>query len=122
MNGIFWRIFFVPGGSSWLIERSGRLTVATTDPSRNSIYISEELYGDFLTRVLLHELGHVTMFSYGLIDDLHAMVRPEFWNAAEEWCCNFIADYGRQIFDIAYQIVGGDAWRYVPPELEKMIS
>lgn len=72
--------------------------------------------------VLLHELGHVTMISYNLIDDIHRMVLPEYWVEAEEWVCNFIANYGSKIFAAAYKIIGRDAWMFVPYELEKLIA
>lgn len=73
-------------------------------------------------RVLLHELGHCVMFSYGLLDDIHSVVPPDRWIDAEEWVCNFIADYGREIFSVAYDIMGEDAWMYVPYRLEKLIG
>lgn len=41
---------------------------------------------------------------------------------AEEWICNFIADYGLQIFETAYSVSGDDAWTIVPQELDRMIA
>ena len=93
-----------------LVERSGRRTVATTDPKTGCIYLSNELRGKFLTKVLLHELGHCVIFSFNLLDDIHRMVLPKYWFEAEEWVCNFIADYGESIFGVAYSILGEDAW------------
>lgn len=47
---------------------------------------------------------------------------PQYWIEAEEWICNFIADYGLQIFETAYSVSGDDAWTIVPQELDRMIA
>lgn len=110
LNGYFWRVRFVHPLSPRLRDRTGHQTVATTDPSSHIVCISEQLSGDFLNRVLIHELGHAAMISFGLLDDIHRMVRPECWIEAEEWVCNFIADYGVRIYAAAYDVLGDDAW------------
>ena len=122
MNGYLWKISFVDPNSDELVDRTGELRVATTDPNTYRIYLSNELDGDFLNRVLVHELGHAAMVSFDLLRDIHRMVRPEYWIEAEEWVCNFIADYGLKIFSIAYYILGEEAWMFVPYELEKLIA
>lgn len=122
MNGYLWRIKFVNPNSPLLVDRTGVLTVATTDPKAQCIYLSSKLTGDFLLTVLVHELGHCAMFSFNLLDDIHRMVNPEHWIEAEEWVCNFIADYGLTIFSVAYSFLGKDAWIFVPHEIEKMIA
>lgn len=122
MNGLYWNVKEVPANSSALFDRTGRLTVATTDPITRSIYISEDIYGSFKTRVMIHELGHCAMVSFGLIDDIHYNLPPDQWIEAEEWVCNFIADYGFDIFMSAQNILGPDALRSVPYELEKLIA
>lgn len=121
MNGYLWKVYKVPENSQYLMSRDG-MTVATTDPNTLCIYLSENLYGDFLQRVLIHELGHCTLFSFGLIDDIHRMVKKRHWIEAEEWVCNFIADYGSHIFSIAYSVLGNQAIHIVPYHLERMIA
>lgn len=122
MNGYFWRVKFVDPNSDFLVDRTRLLRVATTDPSTGCIYLSKALKGDFLNRVLIHELGHCAMFSFHLLDDIHKMTKREYWIEAEEWVCNFIADYGLKIFAIASSVLGEDAWIFVPNELERLIS
>ncbi len=123
MNGYIWRIKFVNPNSPNLVDRTRQLRVATTDPKDFCIYLSEDLKGDFLIKVLVHELGHCVMVSFNLIDEIHRMVYPEYWIEAEEWICNYIADYGMKIFNIAYSILGNyKAWEVIPHELEKMVS
>lgn len=105
MNGYRWHVVFVDPSSSRLVDRTGLKRVATTDPGTRCVYLSRVLNGDFLRTVLVHELGHVTMFSYGLLDILHTYVYPEYWIEAEEWVCNFLADYGEIIRKIAEQLL-----------------
>ncbi len=123
MNGYTWQIKFVKPNDARLVDRTRILRVATTDPNAFCIYLSETLEGDFLFRVLVHELAHSTMFSFHMIEKIHEVVYPEYWIEAEEWICNFIADYGLQMFRIAYSIVGNyKAWMFVPHELERLVS
>lgn len=122
MNGIHWQVKYVSPSSPYLVDRTGRATVATTDPDTHCVYISRELTGDFLNHVVTHELGHCVMFSYGLIHDIHAAVDPQYWVDAEEWVCNFVADYGREILNNLRDILGDDALDLLPKYLTKLVS
>lgn len=122
MNGYFWRVQNVPADSPMLIDRTGVHTVATTDPVTQTVYLSDELEGSFLNHVLLHELGHVVMLSYGLILQIRLNLPQDLWVPAEEWCCNFIADYGAEIFAKAHSILGDHAWSFVPNEMAKIVN
>lgn len=105
-----------------LVDRTSTRTVATTDPGTGCVYISNDIHGEFLLRVLLHELGHCAMVSFDLLYDIHKMVKPRYWVRAEEWVCNFIADYGLTIFNIAFSVLGYEAFQIVPKELERFIA
>ena len=122
MNGYSWRVCYVDADDPMLVDRTGRVTVATTDPGTLTVYILRDLDGEFLIRVLIHELGHCAMFSFGLLDDIHRIVHPRYWLEAEEWVCNFIADYGMTIFDTAYAILGDRAIAVVPYEVERLVA
>lgn len=122
MNGYLWRVKRVKSDSPTLIDRTGSRRVATTDPRTKCIYLSKSLDGDMLNRVLIHELGHCVMFSYDLLDYIHSFVHPEYWVEVEEWVCNFIADYGYKIFKTASEVLGEEAWLFIPYELEKIIA
>lgn len=122
MNGHSWNVRFVDANNPMLMDRTGNQAVATTDPSTHLIYMSNQLYGDFLIRVLLHELGHCALFSFNLLDEIHEMVKPQYWVEVEEWVCNFIADYGLTIFSSAFSILGYDAWRYIPYEFDRLLA
>lgn len=118
MNGRYWRVIFVEPNSHFLIDRTGSSRIATTDPNTNCIYISTDLNNQPIETVLIHELGHCVMISYGLLGEIRRMVRPEYWIQAEEWVCNFIADYGFDIFQIATDILETDAFMVVPRTLK----
>lgn len=122
MNGDLWRVQIVDPDSPELIERTGQLTVATTDPVNYCVYLSSSLREPFFTTVLIHELGHCTMISFDLIDYIHERVPPEYWVDMEEFMCNFIADYGMKIFQTAYDLFGDDALRIVVNEIEKYVA
>lgn len=122
LNGRLWRVIFVEQGSHWLIDKTRQHRLGVTNPVSRTIYISDKIEGTVLSRVMLHELSHAVMVAYGLVDDIHGLVCPDKWVEAEEWICNFIANYATMIFNVAYDILGTDAWMAVPYELEKMIG
>ena len=78
--------------------------------------------GDFLRTVFIHELGHCVIFSFNLLYDIHKMVEPYFWVEAEEWICNFLADYGMLIFDTAYSVLGDEAIGVVINQMEQLVA
>lgn len=121
MNGYLWHVIFVNPNDPRLVDRTNTLRIATTDPVTSHVYISEDLYGVYLAHVLTHELGHCVMISFGLLTKIHKMVQPRYWIEAEEWICNFIADYGMGIFYTLYSILGYNAIDYIPQELERLI-
>lgn len=122
MNGYFWNVQFVEANSPMLMDRTGKRAFATTDPRSHKVYLSNVLHGDFLMKVLIHELGHCALVSYDLLDDIHRMVKPEYWIEAEEWACNLLADYGFKIFSIAFDILGYDAWKMIPEHFNRVIA
>lgn len=122
MNGDLWHIRWVYQNDPVLVDRTNKRTVATTDTDEMVVNLSNELFGDFLMVVLLHELGHCALHSYGLLEELHKMVYPEYWVDAEEFVCNIIADYGLKIFAAAFRVLGYDAWKIIPNEFENLFA
>lgn len=114
MNGQLWNVRFISPNNPVLIDRTGVLTCAVTDPSTMTIYLADNLHGDFLTRVTLHELSHVMMYAYGYLDEIHRYCKRRYWVPMEELIANLIADRAREIFERAYEIVGDEAIRFVP--------
>lgn len=106
LNGILWRIIFVEPDNPELVDRTGELRVATTNPIKHTIFLSQELHGSFLRTVLIHELGHVAMISYGMLPAIHSMTKPQYWIEMEEYICNILADKATALIDIADSILG----------------
>ena len=122
MNGLRWNVRWTNSADPILVDRTGSLTVAVTDPDTMTIYLSNQLNGEFLNRVLIHELGHCVMYSYGLIDEIHRMCKRRFWIDMEEFCANLLANYGNQVFGLTYSILGDEAIHIVPYELERLVA
>nr|DAG59477.1 MAG TPA: hypothetical protein [Caudoviricetes sp.] len=122
MNGYEWHILRVDPNDPRLVDRTRNVRLATTDPNDLCVYLSNELSGEILTRVLIHELGHCAIFSYGLEHEIHRFVKRRYWVEAEESICNFLADYGRIIFNRVAEVLGNDAWRVIPFEFDRLIS
>lgn len=122
MNGYLWHVKNVADNDPDLVDITGRRSIATTDWDNKVVNIAESLRGSFRTRVFIHELAHCAMFSFGLIEEIHSMVYPEHWIDAEEWICNFMADYGTEIFRAASRYLGDDGWICIPKELERLIA
>ena len=89
-----------------LVDRTDQMRLATTDPSTCHIYLSDSLHGTLLETVLIHEIGHCLMVSYNLLFRIHRIIPPEHWVTAEEWLCNFLATYGREVFEAASSVLG----------------
>lgn len=87
-----------------------------------TIYLADSLTGDMLNRVLIHEIGHSVIWSYGLFDAIRAFVRPHKQIEAEEWICNFVADYGNLIFDSARESLGHRAMVHIPRAIEGLLK
>lgn len=122
MNGIEWNIYTVNPNNILLIDRTGKLTLATTDTTKREVYLSSILNGYPKCKVLIHELVHCALYSYGLLDQLHLFVDRSKWFYAEEWLCNFVADYANYIFEIAYDILGYDSIYLMPYKIGEFCS
>lgn len=122
MNGDLWHVRFTSSKNPILVDRTNTLTIAVTDPETMTIYISDNIRGRFLQRVLIHELGHALMYSYNLVSEIHRMCKRKYWITMEEFCANLMADYGNQVYSIAYSVIGNEAMYIVPYHLERMVA
>lgn len=122
MNGLHWNVRWTKSTDPILVDRTGSLTVAVTDPDTMTIYLSNQLRGNFLTTVVLHELSHAMMISYGYLEQIHRYCKKRHWVDMEELIANLIAQQAKEIFQRAYDIVGDEAIRFVPYELERLVA
>ena len=122
MNGLHWNVRWTNSSDPILVDRTNALTVAVTDPATMTIYLSDQLKGSFLTTVILHELSHAMMISYGYLDQIHRYCKKRYWVDMEELIANLIARQAKEIFQRAYEIVGDEAIRFIPYELQRMVA
>lgn len=94
INGETWYIYFVPYYHDALLTTSGDYSIGCCDDNRKTIYINEELYGNFLRKVLCHEIVHSAMFSYNV--DLSI--------EQEELLADLVATYGQEIINITNNV------------------
>ncbi len=92
INGIVWDIVFVNPNSEKLRRSDGSITVGMTENSDDfhTVYLSDTLHGQFLRRVLCHELVHCFMFSYSI----HISIDEE------EYIADWVATYGTELISI----------------------
>lgn len=87
VNDRQWNIVFVNPHSNALMRSDGSYTVGCTDNNTSNIFLADNLQGDFLLKVLTHEVCHVFCFSYNIVMPLEQ----------EEQLCDFVATFGRNI-------------------------
>lgn len=106
INGIQWRIVFVPAFSEYLQRADKSYTIGMTDANTNTVYICNKLHGDKLRHVICHETTHAICFSY----DIYMPIE------LEEKLCNFVADYGEEIIYLVEDIIRniGQLKKYAP--------
>ena len=90
INGITWYIIRVRSDSPMLMRSDGSITVVMCDRETQTIYVSDALHGRFLRKVLLHEICHSAMFSYGIDMSVDQ----------EELFCDLLSTYGDEIIAI----------------------
>ena len=96
INNISWKIKFIPVSSGDLRRYDGTYTIGMTDNNQKTIFLYNNLSDGMLYKVLCHELVHAFCFSYDLLLD-----RDE-----EERLADFIATYGKEIFDMTDELIG----------------
>lgn len=85
INGLEWKIEFTDKKRDLLVDGIVRLGV--TDRNTMTIYLSDNLYGRMLRKVLIHELTHAWLFSYMYNVD----------KETEEMLCSFVDNHAEDI-------------------------
>lgn len=105
IGGERWGVRIVSPLSPFLVDRTGKRTVATTDTRTRMVNVSNELHGKKLKTVLAHELTHVAMNVYGLEEWIKRNVPRESRIRLEETVANLVADRGCEILNQVDSIV-----------------
>ena len=87
INGIDWTIRFVDSQSALLQRSDGSQTVGMADWSTKTIYLSDDLHGEFLKKVITHEIVHCVIMSTGIVMNIYQ----------EEELADFVATYGATV-------------------------
>ena len=85
-----WKVVLCSAHHPMLIRSDGSLSVGACDDPSKTIYLSENLRGGFLKKVLCHELTHAAMFSYNV----------ELTLEQEELLAEILCTYGEEIINI----------------------
>lgn len=95
INNKTWEIVKISLQNPMLMRSDGSRTVGMTDRDTKTIYLADDLRGKFLDRVLCHELCHAFCLSYNVYMDIDT----------EEIVADFLATYGREVFEIADRLL-----------------
>lgn len=87
INGIRWKIEFVPITDRSLTRSDGSYSLAVCDGNKCTVYVSNRLRGAKLRRVVAHELCHCFCVSYNIYMPIEQ----------EEYLADFISLYGTDI-------------------------
>lgn len=90
INGESWHILLVDPHHPKLYRSDGSLSIGACDDWTKTIYVSNELTGRMLKKVLCHEITHAAMFSYNV----------ELSLEQEELLADIAATYGAEIIQI----------------------
>ena len=91
VNGIEWNLSLVEPYNDNLKRSDNTIVLGVTDNNTKTIYINNRVSDAMFDKILCHELCHVASFSYNLHIDIQT----------EEIIADFLSTYGREIFDIA---------------------
>ena len=94
INNIEWDIIFT-NNTDDLKRSDGSITFGVTDVNVLGIFIWSSLRGRMLRKVMLHELSHAFIFSYGYYLTLEE----------EEFLCSFIDTYAEDIISYTDSIL-----------------
>ena len=99
INGEIWTIIFVDATHEKLRKPDGTVTVGACHRPSNTIYLSKELQGVSLKKVLRHEITHAVMRSYEV----------ELTYEQEELIAGIFSVFGDEIVDLTnnlYELLG----------------
>ena len=95
VNGIEWNFRLVEPYNDMLRRSDNSITLGVTDNNLKTVFLNNRLKGRMLDKVLCHEIVHTFCFSYGCTFDMQT----------EEIIADFLSTYGREVFDVADNIL-----------------
>lgn len=101
INGIEWTVVFTANQEN-LKRPDGSITLGVTDLNCRTIFLWVGLRGHMLRKVLIHELSHAHVHSYGF----------ELPLEEEEFLCGFIDTYSSDILALAESVLSGNLKKF----------
>ena len=72
VDGDVWVVIPVEPGDPRLVDGTGTLRIATTDPATRTVCVSRTVGPPLLDRVMIHEAMHALISSHGMVPDERA--------------------------------------------------
>ena len=94
INGYVWDIIYTSNSDN-LKRSDGTITLGVTDINLMSIFVYSKLNDYIRSKVLIHELTHAYMFSYGYYIPIEQ----------EEFICSFVENYAIDIINKCDDII-----------------
>lgn len=95
VGGENWNLSLVEPYNTNLMRSDGVYTLGVTDNNQKTVFINNRLRGRMLEKVICHELVHVFCFE----NELNLPIETE------ELIADFLATYGREVFEVADDIL-----------------
>ena len=106
IRGNVWRVVRVSPGDPFLIDRTGTLRIATTDPITKTIRISKTVLPPMFDQVYLHEAAHAAMTETNVPELLSGMVDDNSQVLTEELLAWFLESYSIEVINAVNESLG----------------
>lgn len=106
IRGSVWRVARVSPGNPFLIDRTGVLRIATTDPVGKVIRISYAVPASLFDQVYIHEAAHAMMIEAGITDVLWQVTEERRQVLTEEMLAWFLEHHAIEVIDAVSQSLG----------------
>lgn len=98
-RGQTWRVVRVSPDDPLLVDRTGHMRIATTDPATRTIRISREVLPPLFDQVYLHEASHAIMEDAGVNELLSQLPDERQQVLAEELLAWFLETHAIEVID-----------------------
>lgn len=105
-RGRTWRVVRVSPDDPLLMDRTGHMRVATTDPTTRTIRISRDVLPPLFDRVYLHEASHAIMEEAGVNELLSQLPDDRQQVLAEELLAWFLETHAIEVIDSVSRSLG----------------
>lgn len=106
IRGNVWRVVRVSPGDPFLIDRTGTLRIATTDPVTKTIRISKTVLPPMFDQVYLHEAAHAAMTENNVPELLSVVVDDNSQVLTEELLAWFLESHGIEVVNAVSESLG----------------